>query len=199
MTNSNAIFIINKNYVISPGLYKVLILEQFFNLKQLIDCYELYIIFCKHSRFVYLENSDSFLYLIIILLFFFVGVLLIVINRNILSFFFFLLQGILRTPETIQKFQQLPSQPGQTSPLLQYFGILLDQGQLNRYESVELCRPVLMQSRKQLMEKWLKEDKVQNMFYSFSISVNLIKIVFQNIQQTSASFQLDIVVTQTIQ
>lgn len=69
-------------------------------------------------------------------------------------------KGILRTPQTIQRFQQLPSQPGQTSPLLQYFGILLDQGQLNKYESVELCRPVLMQSRKQLMEKWLKEDKL---------------------------------------
>ncbi|XP_065664296.1 clathrin heavy chain 1 [Hydra vulgaris] len=69
-------------------------------------------------------------------------------------------KGILRTPQTIQKFQQLPSQPGQTSPLLQYFGILLDQGQLNKYESVELCRPVLMQNRKQLMEKWLKEDKL---------------------------------------
>ena len=70
------------------------------------------------------------------------------------------LKGILRTPQTIQRFQQLPSQQGQTSPLLQYFGILLDQGQLNKYESVELCRPVLMQNRKQLMEKWLKEDKV---------------------------------------
>lgn len=69
-------------------------------------------------------------------------------------------KGILRTPQTIQRFQQLPSQPGQTSPLLQYFGILLDQGQLNKYESVELCRPVLMQNRKQLMEKWLKEDKL---------------------------------------
>jgi len=69
-------------------------------------------------------------------------------------------KGILRTQATIQRFQQLPSQPGQTSPLLQYFGILLDQGQLNKYESVELCRPVLMQNRKQLMEKWLKEDKL---------------------------------------
>ena len=70
------------------------------------------------------------------------------------------MKGILRTPQTIQRFQQLPSQQGQTSPLLQYFGILLDQGQLNKYESVELSRPVLMQNRKQLMEKWLKEDKV---------------------------------------
>lgn len=69
-------------------------------------------------------------------------------------------QGILRTPDTIRRFQSVPAQPGQTSPLLQYFGILLDQGQLNKYESLELCRPVLQQGRKQLLEKWLKEDKV---------------------------------------
>jgi len=69
-------------------------------------------------------------------------------------------QGILRTPDTIRRFQGVPTQPGQTSPLLQYFGILLDQGQLNKFESLELCRPVLQQGRKQLLEKWLKEDKV---------------------------------------
>ncbi|XP_014670791.1 PREDICTED: clathrin heavy chain 1-like, partial [Priapulus caudatus] len=71
-------------------------------------------------------------------------------------------KGILRTPQTIQKFQQVPAQPGQTSPQLQYFGILLDQGQLNKYESLELCRPVLQQGRKQLLEKWLKEDKLES-------------------------------------
>ncbi|XP_064619200.1 clathrin heavy chain 1 isoform X2 [Lineus longissimus] len=70
-------------------------------------------------------------------------------------------KGILRTPQTIQRFQQVPAQPGQTSPLLQYFGILLDQGQLNKYESLELCRPVLQQGRKQLLEKWLKEEKLE--------------------------------------
>lgn len=70
------------------------------------------------------------------------------------------MQGILRTPDTIRRFQSVPAQPGQTSPLLQYFGILLDQGQLNKFESLELCRPVLQQGRKQLLEKWLKEDKV---------------------------------------
>ncbi|PIK53797.1 putative clathrin heavy chain 1 [Apostichopus japonicus] len=70
-------------------------------------------------------------------------------------------KGILRTPQTIQRFQQVPSAAGQTSPLLQYFGILLDQGQLNKYESLELCRPVLQQGRKQLLEKWLKEDKLE--------------------------------------
>jgi len=35
------------------------------------------------------------------------------------------------------------------------------QGQLNKYESLELCRPVLQQGRKHLMEKWLKEDKLE--------------------------------------
>ncbi|KAG8255231.1 LOW QUALITY PROTEIN: clathrin heavy chain [Homalodisca vitripennis] len=70
-------------------------------------------------------------------------------------------KGILRTPQTIQQFQQVPTPAGQTSPLLQYFGILLDQGQLNKYESLELCRPVLQQGRKQLLEKWLKEEKLE--------------------------------------
>ncbi|XP_005091567.1 clathrin heavy chain 1 isoform X2 [Aplysia californica] len=70
-------------------------------------------------------------------------------------------KGILRTPQTIQRFQQVPSVQGTTSPLLQYFGILLDKGQLNKYESLELCRPVLQQGRKQLVEKWLKEEKLE--------------------------------------
>lgn len=95
--------------------------------------------------------------------------------------------GILRTPSTIQMFQQVATPAGQNSPLLQYFGILLDQGQLNRfvlfqslaflrnnsiralnyfscfcrYESLELSKPVLLQGRKQLLEKWLKEDKLE--------------------------------------
>ncbi|XP_054546712.1 clathrin heavy chain 2 isoform X2 [Talpa occidentalis] len=70
-------------------------------------------------------------------------------------------KGILRTSETVRKFQSIPIQPGEASPLLQYFGILLDQGQLNKLESLELCRPVLQQGRKQLLEKWLKEDKLE--------------------------------------
>ncbi|ESO91636.1 hypothetical protein LOTGIDRAFT_233411 [Lottia gigantea] len=70
-------------------------------------------------------------------------------------------KGILRTPQTIQRFQQIPAQPGQTSPLFQFFGILLDKGQLNKYESIELCRPILQQGRPQLLEKWLKEEKLE--------------------------------------
>lgn len=78
----------------------------------------------------------------------------------------------MRTPQTIQRFQQVPTQPGQSAPLLQYFGILLDQGQLNKFESLELCRPVLQQGRKQLLEKWLKDDKV-----SIFINFNLVLLV----------------------
>lgn len=37
----------------------------------------------------------------------------------------------------------------------------ITQGQLNKYESLELCRPVLAQGRKHLLEKWLKEDKLE--------------------------------------
>ena len=82
-----------------------------------------------------------------------------------------LFQGILRTPQTIQRFQQCPAQAGATSPLLQYFSILLDQGQLNKYESLELCRPALQQGRKQLLEKWLKEDKVSLSNYQICFRV----------------------------
>ena len=47
------------------------------------------------------------------------------------------------------------------SPILQYFGILLEKGGLNKYESLELAKPILLQNRKQLLEKWLKEDKLE--------------------------------------
>ncbi|CAG0883299.1 unnamed protein product [Cyprideis torosa] len=71
-------------------------------------------------------------------------------------------KGILRTPATIQRFQGVQTPPGQTSPLLQYFSILLEQNtKLNKYESLELCRPVLIQGKKQLIEKWLKEEKLE--------------------------------------
>ncbi|XP_030741318.2 clathrin heavy chain 2 [Echinops telfairi] len=69
-------------------------------------------------------------------------------------------KGVLRTSDTLLKFQSLPAQPGQASPLLRYFAILLDRGQLNKYESIELCRPILQQGRTQLLEKWLKEEKL---------------------------------------
>ncbi|KAG8994614.1 hypothetical protein FRB94_012647 [Tulasnella sp. JGI-2019a] len=70
-------------------------------------------------------------------------------------------RGILRTPATIEQFKHVTVQPGTLSPILQYFGILLEKGELNKYESLELARPVLAQGRKQLLEKWLKENKLE--------------------------------------
>ncbi|KAF8327533.1 armadillo-type protein [Cantharellus anzutake] len=70
-------------------------------------------------------------------------------------------RGILRTPQTIEQFKQVPVQPGTLSPIFQYFGILLEKGKLNKHESLELARPVLAQGRKQLLEKWLKENKLE--------------------------------------
>ncbi|KAJ5373873.1 Clathrin heavy chain [Penicillium concentricum] len=43
-----------------------------------------------------------------------------------------------------------------------YFGMLLDKGSLNKYESVELVRPVLQQNRKHLLEKWMQEKKLES-------------------------------------
>ncbi|KAG8220859.1 hypothetical protein J3R82DRAFT_2354 [Butyriboletus roseoflavus] len=69
-------------------------------------------------------------------------------------------RGILRTAQVIESFKQAPAPPGGLSPILQYFGILLEKGELNHFESLELARPVLQQGRKQLLEKWLKENKL---------------------------------------
>ena len=68
--------------------------------------------------------------------------------------------AILRTPATIEKFKQIPVPQGQVSPILQFFGILLEKGELNKFETLELAKPVLQQGRKQLLEKWLKEGKL---------------------------------------
>ncbi|KAK1050353.1 Clathrin heavy chain [Friedmanniomyces endolithicus] len=69
-------------------------------------------------------------------------------------------QGFLRTPQTIEKFKNVPQQQGQLSVILQYFGMLLDKGKLNQHETLELARPVLLQNRKHLLEKWMKEGKL---------------------------------------
>lgn len=70
-------------------------------------------------------------------------------------------QGILRTPQTIELLKQIQTPQGQLSPILQYFGMLLEKGDLNKHETIELSKPVLLQGRKQLLEKWLKEDKLE--------------------------------------
>mmetsp|Transcript_40808 Transcript_40808/g.97020 ORF Transcript_40808/g.97020 Transcript_40808/m.97020 type:complete len:1701 (-) Transcript_40808:29-5131(-) len=70
-------------------------------------------------------------------------------------------QGALRTPSTIDRFKQVAAQPGQTSPLLQYFGTLLTRGKLNSYESVELAKLVLSQNKKHLIDNWMNDNKLE--------------------------------------
>jgi clathrin heavy chain len=57
--------------------------------------------------------------------------------------------------------QSVPVQSGQTPPLLQYFGTLLTKGKLNAFESLELSRLVVNQNKKNLLENWLAEDKLE--------------------------------------
>jgi len=70
-------------------------------------------------------------------------------------------EGILRTLQTILRFTQVQPVAGQQPPLLQYFSILLEHGKLNKYESIELCKPVVQQGKKPLVEKWLKDEKLE--------------------------------------
>ncbi|XP_040997905.1 clathrin heavy chain 2-like isoform X4 [Juglans microcarpa x Juglans regia] len=70
-------------------------------------------------------------------------------------------QGILRTLDTVAKFQSVPVQAGQMPLLLQYFGTLLTKGKLNSFESLELSRLVVNQNKKNLWENWLAEDKLE--------------------------------------
>lgn len=69
-------------------------------------------------------------------------------------------QGVLRTPETVETFKRVAVQPGQTSPLLIYFGTILTKSSLNAFESAELGRLVLSQGKKPLLDNWWKEGKL---------------------------------------
>ena len=70
-------------------------------------------------------------------------------------------QQVLRTPETIARFQAAPTTPGQPTPILTYFGLLLEKGKLNAMESLELAKPVIQQGKQQLLQKWIGEDKLE--------------------------------------
>mmetsp|Transcript_25743 Transcript_25743/g.76674 ORF Transcript_25743/g.76674 Transcript_25743/m.76674 type:complete len:1721 (-) Transcript_25743:262-5424(-) len=69
--------------------------------------------------------------------------------------------GALRTPQTIEMFKSVQVVPGQPSPVLHYFSTLLEHSKLNAQESIELVRPVVQQQRRELVEKWLKDDKLE--------------------------------------
>ncbi|KZV91942.1 hypothetical protein EXIGLDRAFT_769442 [Exidia glandulosa HHB12029] len=69
-------------------------------------------------------------------------------------------RGTLRAAATIEAVKQAPVVVGELSPILQYSDILLDKGELNKLESIELAHPGLQQGSKQLLEKWLEENKL---------------------------------------
>ena len=79
-------------------------------------------------------------------------------------------QGVLRTKETIQRFKSVAPTPGQTSPLLVYFGTLLTRGKLNGFESAELAQLVLQQNKKHLLDNWLKEVCIHMLWQSCLLS-----------------------------
>ncbi|KAK1935936.1 clathrin heavy chain [Babesia divergens] len=68
--------------------------------------------------------------------------------------------GALRTPEIMNRFINAPVSPGQSSPALHYFSVLLEQGRLTSQESLELVRPVVAQDRKELIKQWLDQGKL---------------------------------------
>ncbi|OAF64757.1 hypothetical protein A3Q56_07458, partial [Intoshia linei] len=70
-------------------------------------------------------------------------------------------QGMLRTEKNIQYFKSLPNQPGKSPWILQYFALLLERSTLNETESIEICQIALSQDRSSMIEKWLKENKLQ--------------------------------------
>ncbi|XP_078000561.1 clathrin heavy chain 1-like [Glandiceps talaboti] len=68
---------------------------------------------------------------------------------------------MLRTAQTIQRFKDKSDEPGQKSAIVQYFDALLDHGQLNQLEAIELCSTVIQEGRPQLIEKWVRDDKLE--------------------------------------
>jgi len=69
-------------------------------------------------------------------------------------------QGVLRTIQTIQKFQSLPPTQG-ANPVLQYFQTLLETGKLNALETVELARPAVAGGKLDMLRKWWDNDKLE--------------------------------------
>ena len=68
--------------------------------------------------------------------------------------------NMLRTPDTINRFQGMQGEVGQPQPVFQYFYVLLEKGPLQNFETMELVRPVVAQGRTELVSKWLDEGKL---------------------------------------
>lgn len=69
--------------------------------------------------------------------------------------------GSLRTPAIIAKFKAASADESGRSVLLLYFQTLLERGKLNQMEAVELGTQLVAKNSINIMEKWLKEDKLE--------------------------------------
>lgn len=73
--------------------------------------------------------------------------------------------GKLRTSRIVRKLRKAgtgTSTELELSPIITYFGILLDQTKLNEHESLELCNLLLSRGEKELLRKWINDDKLEN-------------------------------------
>jgi len=65
----------------------------------------------------------------------------------------------IRGQQTIAKLQRLPSTGG-APPVVQYLGSLIQITKLREFESVEFCRQVINLGKGNMIENWIKEDKL---------------------------------------
>lgn len=71
-------------------------------------------------------------------------------------------QGVLRTPQTIQRLQRLPQLPNQKPVISQYFQYIIEKDKLNNYESVELANIVLQKpGGVEYIKKLFTENKIE--------------------------------------
>ena len=68
--------------------------------------------------------------------------------------------NLIRNENTLRKLQQMPAQPGQQPPFVMYIAAIIEQGRLNEVETLEFCKIILAQGKKQVIEKWIKDDKI---------------------------------------
>ena len=68
--------------------------------------------------------------------------------------------NLIRNENTLRKLQQMPAQPGQQPAFVMYIAAIIEQGRLNEVETLEFCKIILAQGKKQVIEKWIKDDKI---------------------------------------
>uniref|UniRef100_A0A914HD52 Clathrin heavy chain n=1 Tax=Globodera rostochiensis TaxID=31243 RepID=A0A914HD52_GLORO len=100
-------------------------------------------------------------------------------------------------PGAEELFNVAPPQGKGPAPLLIYFTTLLEQGSLNKYESLELCRPVLAQGKKQIVEKWISEgsldcsEELGDLVKQYDINLALSIYLRGNVPHKKVNFEPD--------